>query len=320
MTPADTTSPPAARTPRARARSIHGPDSRVSRPMRILGPSPLRSRSSTRAVPSRAMVGGSSGIRPGHRPHAVGAEELLLGAHFFRTAGFLAGGLDPARRWTVTRALVCGRDEPELRPGQDDVGLEHGRFGQARDVDRGRRRRLLGPDPALRPADDGRSPGSISVRAIRKPGAARPRSVGWTSIVASAVRSSLMVTLPGEILTTSAPGGTAIIDGFSGYSCWRTVARSRSIRATRPDGPISSRRRLGARSVTSIVAAGLSTISSPAGMLRVSSGMVRAFSENFFSAGTRRSQTPRARTSETSFSFQSRTNRLADVASHRSFR
>ena len=64
MTPADTTSPPAVRTPRARARSIHGPDSRVSRPMRILEPSPLRSRSSTRAVPSRAMVGGSSGNVP----------------------------------------------------------------------------------------------------------------------------------------------------------------------------------------------------------------------------------------------------------------
>ena len=224
------------------------------------------------------MVGGSSGKCP-----ATARTPSVPKSFFFTTPLlFLGRRLDrapcPARSWTVTLALV--REETNRSSGRGRM------MSASKTVDSERpvtstgavvaaseaRTRLSGPWTAT-------LAGSISVRATRKPRAGLPRSVGWTSSVASAVLSSLIVTLLGEILTTSAPGGTAIMEVLSGYSCCRTVARSRSIAATSPEGPISLRRRLGARSVTSIVVTGCSTISSPAGTLRVSSGMVRDFSE-----------------------------------------
>jgi hypothetical protein len=55
MTPAAKGSPPASRMPWTRAFSIQGPDSRVSRPMRIRGERFFLPRSSTSAPPKKQM-------------------------------------------------------------------------------------------------------------------------------------------------------------------------------------------------------------------------------------------------------------------------
>src|SRR4030042_2939293 len=116
MTPADTASPPAARTPPSGPKSFFFVTSSL--------------------LPGRSRFG----------------RGLIR---------FDEGG-DPGPR--------LGRSEPELRPGQDDVGLENGRFDEARDVDRGRCRRLPDFDEALRPADEDRrrldlGPGGAETRA-----------------------------------------------------------------------------------------------------------------------------------------------------------
>ncbi len=63
MTPTERTSPPIALTPRARARSIQNPDSRVSRPTSTLTGVSRRS-VRTSAAPSRITVVSSSGGCP----------------------------------------------------------------------------------------------------------------------------------------------------------------------------------------------------------------------------------------------------------------
>jgi hypothetical protein len=63
MTPAETSEPPAALMPRPSSRSIHGPDSRVSRPRMNRAREPA-GRARTSAAPRRAIVGGSSGRCP----------------------------------------------------------------------------------------------------------------------------------------------------------------------------------------------------------------------------------------------------------------
>jgi hypothetical protein len=67
---------------------------------------------------------------------------------------------------------------------------------------------------------------------------------------------------------------------------------------------ISPRSRLGARRVTSIMEAGFSTSSMSEGMLRVSRGTLRIFSENIFSSGIKVSQRIKARTKARSFNAQ----------------
>ena len=64
MTPADIGWPPASRIPPARAASIHGPDSRVSRPMSTSGARPSSRRSPTRAPPRAWIEGASRGYSP----------------------------------------------------------------------------------------------------------------------------------------------------------------------------------------------------------------------------------------------------------------
>ncbi len=114
--------------------------------------------------------------RPGHGPHAVGAEELLLGAHFFLTAAFRAAALSGSR-WIVTRALVCM--ETSRSSGRGRMISASNTVDSARpEMSTGA---VVAASSALTRLSGPRTTalaGSISVRATRKPGAGRPRSVG----------------------------------------------------------------------------------------------------------------------------------------------
>src|SRR4030042_6217645 len=117
--------------------------------------------------------------------------------------------------------------------------------------------------------------GVISILEMPYPSLAWPITVGTMSSWTCRVRSSLSLTLVGEMRITSAPGGMLIMVSLRGYSCWKTEAVLRLSLAKTLAALISLIILLGARIFTSTVGAGFSTSSMSAGILRVSRGRVR---------------------------------------------
>ena len=85
---------------------------------------------------------------------------------------------------TLTLALGLGRREPQLGPGQNEVGLEFGGLGQAGDVDRARPDLVLRLDLALRPADQDLGGDELDL-SILEPALTLPTMTGGISIMTS---------------------------------------------------------------------------------------------------------------------------------------
>ncbi len=246
--PALVTSAPSPHNPRARARSIQSPDSRVSRPTSTRIVCPADSRPRTSAAPTRATVSSLSGASPA-LPRMPSVPNNFIASPLLSSPSpswFAAPGRARTHRPTptvTTSRTVASRSLTEI--GSVIASLNC--FSA-----------LSGPDTST-------ASGSDLTLTTSNPRAGAPSIVGCTRTILIPVVSNSIVRVGGDTWTVSRPYGVLTCPGVRWNSRRPVRAARRSI--TADTSPVVIRLSVpeDPRTRTSTVSGGLLTISSSEG-------------------------------------------------------